>query len=265
MDYTSRTLNRARSADGTPIAYEQRGDGPAVVLVSGALDTAAAQAPLADLLASHFSVFTYDRRGRGGSGDTAGYAVEREVEDLAAVIEEAGGRARVHGSSSGGALALRAAASGLPITQLSVYEPPFDPATPPGCPVGDHLARTRELVADGKVDEALVLFLDLVGTPGNVIEHMRDFPVWSELAATAHTLPYDYAVMGDGAVPVGLLHEVAVRVMVIEGGASAPSMREAARLVAEALPRGRHRTLTGQTHDVAPHVLAPVVATFFAS
>ncbi|MEU5976045.1 alpha/beta fold hydrolase [Streptomyces sp. NPDC047315] len=265
MDYTSRTLNRARSADGTPIAYEQRGAGPAVVLVSGALDTAAAQAPLAELLSSHFSVFTYDRRGRGDSGDAVGYAVEREIEDLAAVIEEAGGRARVHGTSSGGALALRAAASGLPITQLSVYEPPFDPVPPPGCPDADHLARTRELVDGGKVDEALVLFLGLLGTPGNMIEQMRDFPLWSELTAAAHTLPYDYAVMGDGAVPVRLLHEVAVRVLVIEGGASAPSMREAMRLVAEALPRARHRTLTGQTHQVAPHVLAPVVAAFFAS
>lgn len=264
MDKTIRTLDRTRSADGTPLAYERRGDGPPVVLVGGALGTAASDGPLADLLAARFTVLTYDRRGRGGSGDPGGYAVEREIEDLAAVIEEAGGGARVHGTSSGGVLALRAAAAGLPVTHLSVYEPPFDPAVRPGRPPGDHVARTRALLAEGRTGDALALFLGLTGTADELVARMREAPVWAELTAVAHTLPYDYAVLGDGSVPLCLLHEVPVRVMVTDGGASPPAVRETARLVAEALPRGRHRTLTGQTHDASPYVLAPVLETFFA-
>lgn len=126
----NRALNKAKSGDGTLIAYERQGDGPPVVLVGGALCTAASDAPPAGLLASAFSVFTYDRRGCGTSGDTAPYAVERELEDLAAVIAATGGSASVHGMSSGAALALEGAAAGLPITRVSAYEPPFttDPA-----------------------------------------------------------------------------------------------------------------------------------------
>ncbi|MGW0701866.1 alpha/beta fold hydrolase [Streptomyces sp. NPDC002867] len=148
MENSSRTLNRTESADGTRIVYEQRGDGTALVLVGGALCTAASDAPLAELLAEHFTVFTYDRRGRGSSGDTAPYAVEREVEDLAAVIARAGGSALVHGMSSGAALALRAASDGLPITMLSVYEPPFE--TDPGRREAGrgYEARMRALLAE---------------------------------------------------------------------------------------------------------------------
>ncbi|WP_373429276.1 alpha/beta fold hydrolase [Streptomyces sp. V4I23] len=130
MENSSRTLNGTESADGTRIVCEQRGEGPALVLVGGALCTAASDASLTELLAERFTVFTYDRRGRGSSGDTAPYAVEREVEDLTAVIAQAGGSALVHGMPSGAALALRAASDGLPITMLSVYEPPFE--TDPG-------------------------------------------------------------------------------------------------------------------------------------
>ncbi|MGW4201430.1 alpha/beta fold hydrolase [Streptomyces sp. NPDC004726] len=264
MDNRNRTLGKVQSGDGTVIAYERRGEGPSVVLVSGALSTAATESALASLLASRFSVFTYDRRGRGGSGDAAPYAVEREIEDLAAVIEEAGGSARVHGMSSGGVLALRAAAAGLPIDRLSLYEPPFDPTARPGGAPREFVVRTREHVAAGEPGAALALFLAEVGVPAEVMEQMRHSPVWADLESVAHTLPYDYEVMGDGSIPVCLLHEVAVRAMVVDGGASPQGMREAARSAASALPRGCHRTLTGQTHEVAPHVLAPVLEEFFS-
>ncbi|MER7044235.1 alpha/beta fold hydrolase [Streptomyces jumonjinensis] len=263
MDHMSRTLSKAQSRDGTLIAYEQWGEGPPVVLVGGALCTAASDAPLAALLASRFRVVAYDRRGRGASGDAFPYAVEREIEDLAAVIAEVGDGACVHGMSSGGGLALRAAAAGVPITQLSVYEPPFHPTARPGRRPAERLALMRLLLAAGRRAEALAVFLDEAGTPERTVADLRRSPLWAGLESVAHTLPYDHEVMGDGTVPTGLLHRIGVRVLVVDGGASPPWTREAARLVAGALPRGRHRTLTGQTHEVAPHVLAPTLEDFF--
>ncbi|MFF8954378.1 alpha/beta fold hydrolase [Streptomyces sp. NPDC014894] len=265
MDNMSRTLSKARSGDGTLVAYEQRGEGPPLVLVGGALCTAATDAPLAALLAPRFRVVTYDRRGRGASGDTAPYAVEREIEDLTAVLEDVGDDVSVHGMSSGGGLALRAAAAGAPIAQLSVYEPPFTPSVQAGPRPAAYVARLRELLAAGRRSEALAVFLGEAGMPTETMGHLRGSPLWAELEAVAHTLPYDHEVMGDGSVPVGMLRGVGIRVMVVDGGASPPWMRDAARLVSLALPRGRHRTLTGQTHEVAPHVLAPVLEGFFAA
>lgn len=253
MDNPNPTMSRTRgtvlSKDGTVIAYERRGDGPPLVLVGGALATAADEAPLANLLAHRFSVIAYDRR---------------EVEDLAAVVEEAGGHVCVHGTASGGVLALEAAASGVPVAQLSLYEPPFvtDPA-------GREAAAARRedvaaLLARGRRGDALKLFLSEVLPPG-VLGGLRRSPLWAELEARAHTLAYDHAVLGDAGVPAERLREVAVRVTVVDGGASPSWRRDSVRAVARALPRGRHRTLTGQTHEVAPHVLAPALAGFFAA
>lgn len=251
--------NKTKSGDGTLIAYEQQGDGPPVVLVGGALSTAATDAPLAARLASRFTVYTYDRRGRGASRDTTPYAVEREIEDLAAVIAAAGGSAGVHGMSSGAVLALRAAAAGLPVTQLSVYEPPFHLDASPTTYGGE----LRELVAQERPGDTLALFLRRVGMPEESLEGMRRAPMWAGLEAVAHTLVYDDEVMGNGQVPVCVLTSVTQRVLILDGGASPAWMREAARVVAKTVPRGRHHTLTGQTHQVAPHVLAPALAEFF--
>ncbi|MET9345235.1 alpha/beta fold hydrolase [Streptomyces termitum] len=234
---------RVVSRDGTTIAYERYGAGdaagPAVVLVSGALRTAAAEAPLARLLARRFPVFVYDRRGRGGSGDTGPYAVEREFEDLAAVLEAAGPGAAVHGAGTGGALALAAAAAGVPVGAVSVFEPPY------AAEAAARRRRVAELLGRGEREAALGLFL--ADAP---------LPVPGE-AADARTLAYDCAVVGDGVPP-----EVHARVLVVDGGASPAPVRRAARALSVFLPRARHRTLTGQTHEVAPHVLAPVLAEF---
>ncbi|MER6998880.1 alpha/beta fold hydrolase [Streptomyces sp. NPDC000410] len=268
MDNLSGTLSRTRgtavSADGTVIAYERQGDGPPVILVGGALCTAANEAPLATLLAHRFAVLTYDRRGRGASGDTAPYAVEREIEDLAALIEAAGGSASVHGMSSGGALVLKAAADGLPIPQLSVYEPPFLTDRAGRSANAAHRARLDGLIADDRRAEALELFLADAMPPATLAQ-LRHSPLWGELESLAHTLAYDHAVLGDARVPTKRLRRISARVMVVDGGASPRWQRDTVRAISEALPRGRHRTLTGQTHDVAPHVLAPVLEDYFAA
>ncbi|WP_128978630.1 alpha/beta fold hydrolase [Streptomyces roseicoloratus] len=240
-----------RSPDGTRIAYERYGDGPPVILVSGALGTAGSERPLAGLLARRFSVVAYDRRGRGASGDEGPYAVEREIADLAALVDAVGGAAgtaAVHGTACGGALALAAAAAGVPVGPVSVYEPPY------GSEAAARRGRVRALLDRGRRGEALDLLLgDGAGLPA------QPRPV---LEALTHTLAYDDAVVGDGSVPAARLGRVHARVLVVDGGASPSWTRRVARTVAATVPRGRHRTLTGQTHQVAPHVLAPVIEEF---
>ncbi|MFJ9433215.1 alpha/beta fold hydrolase [Streptomyces sp. NPDC101490] len=267
MDEVSITSNRFRgrvvSRDGTEIAYEGQGGGPPLVLVSGALGTAAAERPLAALLARRFSVVTYDRRGRGGSGDNgagghggpgghggragAYTAVEREIEDLAAVLAEVGPGAALHGLGTGGALALSAVAVGMPSGPVSVFEPPFCAAA------AERLAGAVALASLGRRDAAVALLLAESSLPA---------VAWPGLVGLAPSLAYDLAVLGDGTVPERLFAGVHARVLVIDGGASPAGTRRAARTLTAALPRARHRTLTGQTHEVAPHVLAPVLADF---
>ncbi|MFF3315331.1 alpha/beta fold hydrolase [Streptomyces sp. NPDC003035] len=266
MDEMNGTLSRSRgrvtSGDGTPIAYERRGEGAPVILVGGALCTGETERPLAELLAPRFSVVTYDRRGRGGSGDTGPYTVEREIDDLAALIDEVGGPVAVHGTSSGGALALAAAAAGLPIDRLSVYEPPFSAEAGGRETFGDHRRRLTGLLDRGRRAAALELFLADAMAP-EALAGMRRSEMWPRLEAVAHTLAYDHAVLGDGGVPTERLGRIHACVLVVDGGSSPAWMRRAARGVSTALPRGRHRTLTGQTHMVAPHVLAPVLEEFY--
>ncbi|MGR8008104.1 alpha/beta fold hydrolase [Streptomyces hypolithicus] len=259
-------MSNVISSDGTQLAYERHGEGPALILVGGAFSTGATEALLAARLAPHFGVVTYDRRGRGDSGDTAPYAVTREVEDLAALVMRESGPVCVYGMSSGGALVLEAAASGVPFERIAVYEPPFTAVDPAGgAAKARYTARLGELLAAGDRSGAVELFMTVVGTPPEVIAQMRTAPMWPGLEAVAHTLAYDNAVMGDGTVPAERLASISRPVLVIEGGASPPAMRGAARTVADAVARGRHRTLTGQVHDVSPQVLAPVLREFFAA
>ncbi|WP_405869213.1 MULTISPECIES: alpha/beta fold hydrolase [unclassified Streptomyces] len=252
------------SRDGTSIAYQRTGQGPAVILVSGAMSTGATMAPLAALLSDRFGVIAYDRRGRGGSGDTAPYSVAREVEDLAALVDVAGGEASLYGISSGGALVLEAAASGLPVRQVAVYEVPFAVYEGGAKERAEYTAHLDEALENGRHGDAVELFLRLTGLAEEMIQGARHSPMWAGMEAIAPSLAHDNAAMGDGLVPRARLASITMPVLSVAGGASPDWLREAARAVAEAAPRGTYRSLEGQTHMVDPHVLAPVLAEFFA-
>ncbi len=263
-------MKTARSHDGTLIAYERVGSGPPLILVDGALCSRkfGPMPKLAPLLAEHFTVFMYDRRGRGESGDTCPYAKEREIDDLEALIGEAGGSAFVLGLSSGAGLALEAAAAGLPIQKLAVYEPPYM-VRPEDCTrhkTAGHEAQLKKLVADGRRGDAVKYFLrDMVEVPAIFVAMMRFIPgVWPKLKAVAHTLPYDAAIMGDFTLPAGRLTTVRVPTLAIGGAKSDARLRAAVDAVASVVPNSSKRTLSGQTHNVKPQALTPVVTEFFA-
>ncbi len=258
-------MQTTTSKDGTPIAYDRLGSGPAVVLVCGASVTRGANAALAEVLAERFTVFNYERRGRGDSGDTLPYAVEREFEDLEAVLTEAGGSAAVFGASSGAVLVLRAAAHGLNITKLALWEPPFslDPDGPRrqkeyATALGEHLAA-------GRLGDAAALFMQLVGVPAAMIAQFRQSPMWPAMEGTARSLAYDAAVMGDSQLPAEAAAAITVPMLVLAGGASPEFLTNAAEATAAAVPGARRQTLAGQDHNFDAGVLGPVVADFFAS
>jgi pimeloyl-ACP methyl ester carboxylesterase len=251
------------SNDGTRIAYDRSGEGPPVILVSGGSVDRFSNAPVGELLAGRFTVFNYDRRGRGPSGDTPPYAVQREVEDLEAVIGAAGGSAFVYGTSSGAALALEAAAAGLAITKLALWEPPYimDPAMRPP---SDTAGTFERLVSEDRRGDAVEFFMaTVVGMPAEFVAQARSQPWWSATEALAHTLAYDARVMGDYSVPVERAELINAPTLVIVGGASFPFMQETAQALAKALPNGEIRTLEGQSHDVAPEVITPALKESF--
>jgi pimeloyl-ACP methyl ester carboxylesterase len=254
---------RVQSSDGTEIAYERSGTGSPIILIGGAFNDRSTAAPLAAQLAPHFTVFTYDRRGRGDSGDTAPYAVAREVEDLAALIAEAGGTVALYGLSSGAILALEAAAGGLPVTRLALFEPPYTVADSRPRPSATLPAELAELTRAGRGDDAVALFLTrLVGLPPEAVAQMRQAPMWPGLVKLAHTLVYDTAVSGDGTLPAGRLAAVTVPALLINSNGSPDWLHVAAHAVVDTLPDARHRTLEGQFHSVEPEVLAPVIVEF---
>lgn len=254
------------SGDGTSIAFERSGQGPALILVAGALITRAGWASLAARLASHFSVFAYDRRGRGESGDSTAYAVEREVEDIEALINEAGGQAYLFGHSSGAALALEAALLlGERVSKLALYEAPYDDAPEARRAWGVYIQRLSEALAAGRRGDALALFMRYLGMPAEQLTAMRQSPAWSPLEAIAPTLAYDHrAILGpDPAVPVARAAQVQVPALVMNGSVSYPFMHETARTLSTAMPHAQHTVLAGQNHDPAVDVLAPVLQAFF--
>ena len=258
-------MSQVRSQDGTTIAYARSGSGPALILVDGALCSRAfgPSAKLAPLLARHFTVYAYDRRGRGQSGDTPSYAPAREVEDIAAIIEAAGGSAFVLGLSSGGALALEAAAGGLPIEKVVAYEPPYvDDAGQRGGAA--HAGALERLLAHGDRGGAVKYFMkDMVGVPAPFVFLMRLMPwIWRKLEAVAHTLPYDAAVMTEFRIPRARFASIGSPALVMNGSKTDQRLKDAARAIAEAIPGAQHRELTGQTHNVKPGVLTPAVVEF---
>ena len=249
----------ATSRDGTRIAYNQAGRGPTLVLVSGALGfrgmSFAKQA--AREFAKHFTIVDYDRRGRGESGDVSPYAIDREIEDLGAVIEAAG-PCYVFAQSSGAALALKAAAAGVPMKVLVAYEPPYMVGNPPDRPAGDYGKRVTALIADGKRDEAVKLFMVTVGVPRFAVAIMRLFPFWKDMRGVAHTLPYDAAIMGSFDLPAEL-KSIRVPVLAVAGEKTAPTLKRAVQAVAETVPGAQHRVAPKMSHAIKAAVLAPLL------
>jgi pimeloyl-ACP methyl ester carboxylesterase len=235
-------MDKITSSDGTLIAFDRLGDGPPVIVVGGAMCDRALTRPTAVELAKHFTVLNYDRRGRGDSGDTAPYAVEREIEDLGALIAEAGGTASVYAHSSGAGLALHAAAHGLPISKLVLHEPPYVPEDEEWKGISREYAENlKAMLSEGRCGDAVELFFTTVGMPRGMVEGMRQTPRWAELEAMAPTLVYDSEIMGDsagGTVPAELAGRVCTESLVLVGGASPAWTIDIGRQVADALPNG---------------------------
>ena len=260
-------METVRSKDGTTIAYDRRGSGPPVVLVGGALSDRRGATAVAEALAPRMMAIAFDRRGRGDSTDTAPYAVAREVDDLAAVMNAAGATL-VFGHSSGAVLSLRAAEAGLPIERLAVYEPPFIlDDTRPALPA-DYDTHTDELIAAGRLGDAVEYFLRTGPmVPDAVIARTRESPAWAGLTAMGATIGYDNRVMGDmmSGDPASLARwaSIAIPTLVLAGGASPPFMRNGAAALTAVLPDAAMQVLDGQTHGASPDMLAPVLLDFF--
>ncbi len=255
------------SADGTQIAFDRMGEGTPVVLIGGILSTRRSTRELAERLAQRFTVINYDRRGRGESGDTAPYAVKREIEDLGALIAGSGGAAAVYGHSSGAGLALNAAASGLPITRLVLQEPPYGADDEESMQGARGLAESVcAVLAEDRRADAIRLFFEAYGLPPDMIEGMSEDP---DLQALAPTMRYDIEVMGEisrgGVVPEDLVRSIPAPTLVLVGGASPDFFRETAARITELLPKGEYRVLAGLNHDAGADVVAPVVSEFLAS
>ena len=244
-------MEQVTSKDGTIIAFDRMGEGPPVVLVSGGSVDRSSNAPLAALLAADLTVLNYDRRGRGPSGDTPPYAVQREVEDIDAVIAAAGGSAHLFGTSSGAALALEAAASGSAVTKLALWEPPYILDENARRPWRDQVEQYHTMLAEGRRGDAAQYFMEkVVGMPPEFVAGARSAPWWAATEALAHTLPYDATIMGDYSLPAERAARVTVPTLVIDGGGSFGFMGPAADALVEALPDGHRRTLEGQEHNV---------------
>jgi pimeloyl-ACP methyl ester carboxylesterase len=263
-------MNTLSSPDGTTIAYDKQGEGSALILVDGALTvhSSGSGSELSKLLAPHFTVYGFDRRGRGESGDTLPYAVDREIDDIEALIDRAGGSAFLYGHSSGGPLAMRAAIRlGSKVSKIAMYEPPYN--NDPGAQASwsQYLGQLRTALAEGRRGDAVALFMRFVGMPAEQIDGMRRAPFWPGMEAVAPTLAYDHAaILGEPwSVPTDLAARVSVPALVMAGDAGLPFMPDAARVLSQAIPQGRLRMLAGQTHEVSPGVLAPVLVEFFSS
>jgi pimeloyl-ACP methyl ester carboxylesterase len=263
-------MHTVTSKDGTSIAYERTGSGPAVILVTGGLDDGSENAPLAAELAEHFTAYNYNRRGRGESGDTLPYAVEREIEDIEALVAEAGGSAHVYGVSSGGALALEAAAAGIAIDKLAVYEVPYNMADHWPQRWQEYVEQLGAVLDEGRRGDALELFMRLAGSSDEAVAGARNSPYWPAMEDVAHTLAYDAACLGDGQPPAPRLAEITQPTLVATGGAhpsEAPSwvlaLDQAADAMAASIPQAERQTVEGQSHVVDAKTFAPVLQRFF--
>lgn len=268
-----KTMQVVTSKDGTKIAYDKLGKGPALIVVGGALSARSGASELAGLLATDFTVYSYDRRGRGESGDTKPFskseAPKREIEDMEALVDQAGGSAYVYGKSSGACLALEAASSlGDKIKKLVLYEAPYSGEKGAAEEWKGFTSKIDKLLAADQRAEAVTQFLKFVGAPDKAVEGMKASPGWPAMVAMAPTLAYDNAVVGESrSVPVGRAAKVKAKTWVMDGGASLetmPFMRPTADKIAKAIPHARRHTVEGQGHDVDPKVLAPILVKLFS-
>ena len=255
-------MEKIQSLDGTTIVFDQIGEGVPLVLVAGASCDRAIDTPIATALAEHFTVLNYDRRGRGDSTDTLPFAVEREVEDIAALLAAAGGSATLVGLSSGAALAAEAALAGLPVDALVMWEPPFRVDAEGLQQAKEYTDDLTTLLAEGRRGDAVARFMRVVGLPEEMIAGMRQSPYWAIGEGLAPTLAYDNAAMGDSSVPVRRYRTIGTPTLVLAGSDSPAWLREAATLTANAIPGARHDSLAGQNHNVAPDALAAAVIGF---
>lgn len=266
-------MQHVESKDGTAIAYTRGGDGPAVVLVGGGLDDGSENATLVPSLGDSFSVASYARRGRGDSGDTPPYSLQREIEDLAAVVDALGGQAHAFGSSSGGALLLEAAAAGLPLDRIAVWEVPYAVGGDAVAGWQAYSAALREALARDDRDAALELFMRLAGSPEEVVAQVKASEYWPGMRELAPTLAYDAACLGDGPPPADRLGKIAQPTLVITGPGGEEAMQElavdfmgnSADAIVAAMPTAERRRLPKGGHMVDPVVLGPVLADWFAS
>jgi pimeloyl-ACP methyl ester carboxylesterase len=259
-------MSTVTSKDGTTIGYDRIGSGPALILVDGALcsRTFGPMPGYAAKLASDFTVYWYDRRGRGESGGGKEYAIEREVEDLAAILTVAGGSAYVMGTSSGAALTLQGATRGLEIKKMILYEAPFVPTPPGGRSAGEHLTAMWKLVRNDDRGGAVTYFMcDVVGMPKVIGWLFRLFPMWPKLKKVAHTLPYDLTIMADTGILDGAATRLVVPTLVAGGAKSPPPLKAAVERVAKAVPGAQLRWLEGQTHNLAAEPAAAMAREFF--
>jgi pimeloyl-ACP methyl ester carboxylesterase len=256
-------MHKVTSADGTSIAFDRVGAGPALIIVGGGPTDRSVNAGLVELLAPSFTVYNYDRRGRGDSGDTAPYAVSRDYEDIEALIDAAGGSSHLYGTSGGGIIALEAAVRGLPLNKLAVWEPPYivDNSRPP-VPADYQQQLVNLLAEDRRGDMVELFFTAAVGMPVEFVTPMRQAPFWKATEALAHTLVYDAMITRDFSLPAKRIADVPVETLVLDG-ATTPWLTAAADAVAAVVPDAKRGTLSGQPHNVDPAAIAPELTKFF--
>jgi pimeloyl-ACP methyl ester carboxylesterase len=251
------------SADGTRIAFDRLGDGPPLIVIGGILCDRATTRPLAERLSEHFTVLNFDRRGRGDSGGTTPYSVQREIEDIAALISHVGVRSAVYGHSSGAGLALHAAATGLPITRLVLHEPPYDDDEDSRRGARELGESIRKATTEDHPADAIRLFFEPTGMPQEMVDEIAADP---RTQAMAPTMLHDFEVMDDfttgGAIPEDLVHAVTVPTLVIAGEDSPDFFRKTATRITELLPNGRQTVLKGADHGAPAEVVAPAVTAF---
>ncbi|MDP3315665.1 MAG: alpha/beta hydrolase [Devosia sp.] len=260
-------MHTITSRDGTRIAYDVYGAGEPVILVEGAMCGRhfGATNKLAAELGKHFRVYHYDRRARGDSGASTDYSIERELEDLSALIAEAGGSASIVGFSSGACLAIEAAAAGLPVRHLAFYEPPYMVGPKARKVPANFEAEVQKLVADGKNGDAVAYFMTkLIGMPSIFLIPMKFSKMWKQLTPQAPSLPFDMEAVNGFNPPLERMRRIAVPTLAINGDKTFPVIIDSTKLCAETIPGAGHVILPGQTHEVKAGAIAPELVRFFS-